>query len=68
MSSSIVAWTFDADYHCIACAEQRYPQLAIFNAVVLDREGNECHPVFSWEEGWEDSGCGDCHEYIKDTL
>jgi hypothetical protein len=66
---AIIAWTYEADTHCVDCAYERFGDtLGAVDA--LDREGNEPQPVFSGDEWWEPSDpycqtlhCGDCgHE------
>jgi len=65
----IIAYTYDADYHCIDCTRKRfnhdilncyYPdQLNDANGVptidlsLIDSEGNSVHPVFSTDE-WQE--------------
>lgn len=67
MNSSIIGWTFEADVHCVACAESRYPRLADGNIRLIDREGNECYPLFKWDD-ITDMSCGDCLDRLEDTL
>ena len=61
----IIAYTYEADYHCIECTRVRFGDskgdLAITNGQkwcdalwpTLDNEGNLVHPVFSIDE-WYD--------------
>ena len=63
---NIIAYTYDADTHCIDCAVKRnesngftglYKEMGMNNATVLvgllDNEGNLVHPVFSTDE-WQE--------------
>ena len=61
----IIAYTYDADYHCIDCTRKRFGDskgdLAITNGQkwcdalwpTLDNEGNMVHPLFSTDE-WQE--------------
>ena len=76
---TIIAYTYEADYHCMACTFKRcggYWKDSTFP--YLDSEGNLVHPLFStdeWQE-FDDSflaenptqylACGDCHEIIDE--
>ena len=65
-----IAYTYDADLHCVDCATARFgvakghpwlPESA------RDSEGNEIGAVAPWDEWWNADGecetltCGDCH-------
>lgn len=60
----IIAWTYEADYHCLDCAWKRFDH-ALEDPDTVDDEGNPLHPVFSWDEA-PISGivCSDCGEVI----
>lgn len=61
---NIIAYTYEADYHCIDCAFQRHGNRAVLvsdldkrvfdeNNILynsIDSEGNPIHPVFSTDE------------------
>ena len=74
---TILAYTYDADYHCIDCTRKRF-DLGGFDGKwnQLDREGNLIHPLFATDE-WQEVDpsfleenpiqfltCGDCHAVI----
>lgn len=77
----IIAYTYEADYHCPECAKQRFgtnPQADNdehgLDPNICDIEGNPIHPVFSTDETEyrdEDTGimrkhhCGDCETVIQ---
>ena len=100
---NIIAYAFEADYHCIDCTRTRFnpntlnayhpEQLNDEHGIptnpkglrgsyglveLVDREGNQIHPLFSTDE-WQELdesylaenpiqylACGDCHEVIKE--
>lgn len=51
----LIGYTYDADYHCVACTTRQFgakldhPQLV---GKALDSEGNEVHPLFDTDEWW----------------
>ena len=61
----IIAYTYDADYHCILCTAKNFGLGFTFSPIdgiyfsdnkinsVKDDDGNEIHPVFQWQE-WQD--------------
>lgn len=60
----VVGYTYEADYHCLTCAEKRFGQ-SVYNLdfEAEDHEGNPVHPIFLGSlEG--DEHCGDCLEAI----
>lgn len=73
----VIAYSYDADIHCIGCTQGRlansgfkFPvndrrdeHLIPENAV--DSEGNKIHPIFSTDENSDGLYCGDCHEEIE---
>ena len=58
----IIAYTYEADYHCIDCTEKRFGQDDLGYAFTVDDEDNPVHPVFSIDEIDEHPVCGDCLE------
>lgn len=66
-----IAYTYEADYHCPDCTEDRFGRtddgfIAGQNddgTEATDGEGNPVGAIFSWEASeWADTGmhCGDC--------
>lgn len=61
---AVVAYTYDADIHCVDCTLNRFPQLrSIVNDYATDSEGNDVNVVFSSDYEGGDH-CGTCHESI----
>lgn len=63
----IIAYTYEADVHCPACANQRFGLYIRFprdeHGIPLDskdREGNPVRPVFVTDEH-HFTHCGDCN-------
>lgn len=65
----IIAYTYDADIHCEACADKQFGK-KLYNEKnpPTDSEGNEVHPVFASDEITDDTCCGTCHCIILDNL
>ena len=62
----IIAFTYEADYHCPTCAIKRFGQTIMADSRGLrDSEGNEPHAVFSTDEILNEECCGDCFEKIN---
>lgn len=68
-----IAYTYEADYHCPACTEQRFGRSArgFIAEESHDNEGNPVGAVFPWDEWCESSelgrqvlSCGTCHGEI----
>lgn len=59
----VVAYTYEADYHCIECTHRNFE-----GHEWVDREGNDIHPVFASDEGWwaESHECGTCRGLINE--
>ena len=68
----IIAYTYDADVHCPACADAAYAAGWLVRSgrhgeydehglpmSLIDREGNPVRPVFSTDEH-DFTSCGDC--------
>lgn len=78
---NIVGYTYEADCHCVPCAQKRsnaggfrksHPEARadIVDAhglplTATDNEGNPIHPMFSTDEQLEPQLCGDCRERIE---
>jgi hypothetical protein len=60
----IVGYTYEAGIHCTDCAEKRFTAATLKADTAEDSEGNEVHPIFVSDEGWEDETCSDCGEGI----
>jgi hypothetical protein len=70
----VIAYIYEADYHCIDCAAKRFGRrIFISTEGLTDREGNEPHAVAPWEEWpWHDEIdaasqeclCSDCGSLI----
>lgn len=73
----VVAYTYEADFHCIACTRQRFGKHRLahmpsaphdydnngIDYKQADREGNLVHPVFGSDQS-PDSPCGTCHQEL----
>ena len=72
----IIAYTYDADVHCPACADAAYAAGRLVRSgrqgeydehglpmSLIDSEGNPVRPVFSTDEH-EFTRCSDCGERI----
>ena len=67
---TIIAYAYDADYHCTGCTRQRYLKGTLTQShICIDehglpeliyREGNPVHPVFSTDENAYSQNCGTC--------
>jgi hypothetical protein len=68
MAHAPIAYTYEADYHCPACAVARFGQVILTTSYgSIDNEGNEVGTVAPWDEWWEPSepgpqvlACGTC--------
>ena len=67
----VVAYTYDADVHCVECAGDRFYVIRSGQVerdevdLPEDSEGNEVHPVFASQvEG--SMMCGDCEREVLD--
>ena len=75
MAHDPVAYTYEADYHCEACAEQRFGRDAHGDVMGVDNEGNEVGAVAPWDswcnyESEEDDSlcvltCSTCQHIIE---
>jgi hypothetical protein len=70
-----IAYTYDADTHCPACAEARFGRCAdgFVACCTRDSEGNGPGAIFSWDEWCEPSepgmhilACGTCGGVIRE--
>lgn len=59
----IVAYTYNAAFHCVACTERRFP-VGLDHA--RDCEGEPVRPVFSTDEIHPLDACNDCGTFIAD--
>ena len=58
--TKIVAYTYEADLHCVSCAMERFGPGSTDST---DNEGNPVHAVFDTDEIEDpDAGCGTCAE------
>lgn len=75
----IIGYTYEADHHCIECAQKRFPALKEHEELrfpfVVDSEGNEVRAVYDTDEWYDLSddapevqslGCGDCFTQIAE--
>ena len=71
--TTILGYTFEADYHCINCTRERFPQhegrLDQWGVAEdsYDQEGNIVHPVFSSDSAEESIYCVQCGDIIKEV-
>lgn len=66
--SEIIAWTYEADYHCPDCAWARFGW-SLGNPNTVDSEGNPIHPVYEWDEApIHGIVCGDCGDVIVPSV
>lgn len=71
-ATDVVAYVYEADYHCEACTEARWPGIADYTAEGYDpadyedNEGNEVGALFGSSEWWnvgegcDTLACSDC--------
>lgn len=74
---NIIAYSYEADHHCIECTYKRFggtPYSALEVERAVDNEGNPVHPLFDTNEWHEPSisgvqtlSCGDCGRIIDQT-
>ena len=73
MPNDPIAYTYEADTHCLRCTFARFgsDELGFPPEDARDREGNEIHPVAPWDEWWQTDeypykmlGCGTCGDTI----
>ena len=75
MSVELVAYTYEADYHCLDCTFARftdgdYLEWLTGEQVVeqwIDNEGNPVHPVFDTDEYDTPLVCGTCGCVIEEA-
>ena len=60
-SSDVVAYTYEADEHCLPCAARAFGPGEIH---AFDSEGNAVYPVFLDQAEGETFACGTCHETV----
>ena len=75
----IIAYTYEADVHCVACTQKRFAPSEVGHGPGLltqwhedqhgvpiestDREGNSTHPVFTTDEH-DFTHCGTCRDEL----
>jgi len=72
----VIGYTYEADYHCISCAEERFGVDQYGAVEGVDNEGNSTHPVFDTDEWYVNAiyqgethdtlSCGTCHTTIAE--
>lgn len=61
------AFTYEADWHCPACAEARFGQSLYDREPPLDSEGYTPGAVYEWDEtSPHGEACGDCGRTISE--
>lgn len=73
MSVRVIAYTYESDVHCPACAKERFKTQGLAGVAndeldehwlrldLIDRDGNPIHPVFTTDER-NLTHCGNCGE------
>lgn len=72
--SGVLAYTYEADYHCPSCATERFglDEHGFVPVDALDAEGNPIGALAPWEEwqqydgGREILACGTCGDVIDE--
>jgi hypothetical protein len=59
----VIAYTYDADIHCVDCTLKRFTLLQLANPDTRDSEGNPLHVICSYE-ALPSTYCSDCQEKI----
>ena len=60
-SYEVVAYTYDADEHCLDCTAKRFG-FGFSEVHAFDTEGNPVHPVFLDQTVGDTFHCGTCRE------
>lgn len=61
----VIGYTYEADYHCTDCAEERFPGISKDDGTKYeDSEGNEPHPIFDTDEWY----ANDIYEGKKEVV
>ena len=65
LSNGVIGYAYEAALHCPDCAMKRFP-LINTGFPYHDRECNEVHPLFIWDES-SDSGdyCDECRTDLR---
>ena len=66
-SFEIIAYTYEADCHCLECTRKRFgseTNSSYEQQGITDNEGNNIHPIFAGDEIRSGTACGDCFEII----
>lgn len=66
-ATDVVGYTADADTYCVPCTHRIYGDDNMGANPVYDGEGNEVHPIFGSDEGWEGEVCGSCGRTLGDV-
>lgn len=65
-ATDVVGYTADADMHCVDCAHRIYGDDKGGSEPKQDGEGNQVHPIFASDEGWDDEHCGTCGKPLSE--
>ena len=72
MNLNPIAYTYEADYHCVRCTQNRFGAGLLARCAddradyPTDNDGNEIHPVFVYHNGpWHETDCATCGEEIE---
>ena len=65
---NVLAYTYEADHHCEACAYARFGRNDQGDIVGVDDEGNEIGPWFEDESIDYPAHCGECHVFLENRL
>lgn len=63
-----IAYTYEADQHCEACAYKRFGRNDRGDITGTDTEGNEVGAWFEDERFDYPAHCGDCGEFLENRL
>ena len=71
-SYEIIGYAYDAELHCVRCAEKKFPtgyknEYSYKKSLSLEGNGNdgeEIHPIFLGAEFDTPPVCGDCFELL----
>ena len=63
-----IAYTYEADHHCEACAYKRFGRNDQGDITGVDNEGNEIGAMFEDEATDAPAHCGDCGKFLETRL
>lgn len=66
-AADVIGYAYEAEIHCADCTRARFPEANDEFSDVLDREGNEVHPVFAGDEHETTVVCGDCGDELYEV-